>query len=241
MPVSAAPAANPDARVARHACLDRRSCQTARIEILWPRIDQSRKHLHCPPGGGAPHRVRYGQEILIASAAAGPRIRSPERYGTDRPGIGGIAGPKNAASPILPILAALERIPVLAPDRPLWQEPPACRGPLGRFLLPRACCRSSVVEHSIGNGEVDSSILSGSTIQRADYLTFFVFYSLRLQRKIGMEPPRNRARAIWRLAAAMINRAVRLNGRERPAANDREQFTVRQHFHLNIAALNWDR
>src|ERR1700722_9538583 len=28
----------------------------------------------------------------------------------------------------------------------------------------RARCRSSVVEHSIGNGEVDSSILSGSTI-----------------------------------------------------------------------------
>lgn len=41
-------------------------------------------------------------------------------------------------------------------------------GPLGR--VPQApdsftstCCRSSVVEHSIGNGEVDSSILSGST------------------------------------------------------------------------------
>jgi hypothetical protein len=32
----------------------------------------------------------------------------------------------------------------------------------GRFCI-RACCRSSVVEHSIGNGEVDSSILSGST------------------------------------------------------------------------------
>ena len=29
---------------------------------------------------------------------------------------------------------------------------------------PSTCCRSSVVEHSIGNGEVDSSILSGSTI-----------------------------------------------------------------------------
>jgi hypothetical protein len=28
-----------------------------------------------------------------------------------------------------------------------------------------ACCRSSVVEHSLGKGEVDSSILSGSTIQ----------------------------------------------------------------------------
>jgi hypothetical protein len=42
-------------------------------------------------------------------------------------------------------------------------------GPLGRPLVaadsyPSTCCRSSVVEHSIGNGEVDSSILSGSTI-----------------------------------------------------------------------------
>ncbi len=26
------------------------------------------------------------------------------------------------------------------------------------------CCRSSVVEHSLGKGEVESSILSGSTI-----------------------------------------------------------------------------
>ena len=30
------------------------------------------------------------------------------------------------------------------------------------FFL-RPCCRSSVVEHSLGKGEVDSSILSGST------------------------------------------------------------------------------
>jgi hypothetical protein len=57
-------------------------------------------------------------------------------------------------------------------------DPAAClrqRGPCGKnrppvgalfgpILLVRACCRSSVVEHSIGNGEVDSSILSGSTI-----------------------------------------------------------------------------
>ena len=34
--------------------------------------------------------------------------------------------------------------------------------------------------YAIGNGEVDSSILSGSTIQRADYLTFFVFDFHRL-------------------------------------------------------------
>ena len=30
-------------------------------------------------------------------------------------------------------------------------------------MAPRFCCRSSVVEHSLGKGEVDSSILSGST------------------------------------------------------------------------------
>jgi hypothetical protein len=41
-----------------------------------------------------------------------------------------------------------------------------CRG-LFRPILGGACCRSSVVEHSIGNGEVDSSILSGSTTVRA--------------------------------------------------------------------------
>jgi hypothetical protein len=35
-------------------------------------------------------------------------------------------------------------------------------------------------DHTFGNGEVDSSILSGSTIQRADYLTFFVFDFHRL-------------------------------------------------------------
>jgi hypothetical protein len=36
--------------------------------------------------------------------------------------------------------------------------------PCGRFAPPRPLrCRSSVVEHSLGKGEVDSSILSGST------------------------------------------------------------------------------
>jgi hypothetical protein len=39
----------------------------------------------------------------------------------------------------------------------------AGRGVCGRFDA-GSSCRSTVVEHSIGNGEVDSSILSGSTI-----------------------------------------------------------------------------
>src|SRR6478736_9243320 len=82
---------------------------------------------------------------------------------------------------------------------PFWSlpDPPAClrqRGPcgknrplggslLGRFPEYRARCRSSVVEHSIGNGEVDSSILSGSTSYRLevivlyknDFLSVFIF------------------------------------------------------------------
>jgi hypothetical protein len=44
----------------------------------------------------------------------------------------------------------------------LWQKRRAAAGPLAAPDANR--CRSSVVEHSIGNGEVDSSILSGSTI-----------------------------------------------------------------------------
>ena len=40
--------------------------------------------------------------------------------------------------------------------------------------LKGARCRSSVVEHSIGNGEVDSSILSGSTIHLIEISTFLL-------------------------------------------------------------------
>ena len=52
--------------------------------------------------------------------------------------------------------------PALAIHRPLWQKPPhRAQGPGPKA---RKCCRSSVVEHSLGKGEVESSILSGSTI-----------------------------------------------------------------------------
>src|SRR5579883_1855013 len=52
------------------------------------------------------------------------------------------------------------RAAVVEPPVPLWHIPPA----LDRAFDPG--CRSSVVEHSLGKGEVDSSILSGSTIHR---------------------------------------------------------------------------
>jgi hypothetical protein len=50
------------------------------------------------------------------------------------------------------VLVAFPGRHVLAPAGGLWQEPAACRGLLGRFCISRARCRSSVVEHSIGNG-----------------------------------------------------------------------------------------
>ena len=46
-------------------------------------------------------------------------------------------------------------------------EPPPISG-----RASTGCCRSSVVEHSLGKGEVDSSILSGSTIQPPDTQSF---------------------------------------------------------------------
>jgi hypothetical protein len=46
---------------------------------------------------------------------------------------------------------------------PCGKDRRALSGPFLADSRIGACCRSSVVEHSIGNGEVDSSILSGST------------------------------------------------------------------------------
>ena len=166
------------------------------MEILWPRIDQidqSRRHVHCPPGEGAPHRIRHGQEdgrFGEASAAAGIEAGTPAIWNRSTRNWRRSQGQKKPKARFLPILAALERVPCLRQTVPCGKNRP----PVGAFWadsVSRACCRSSVVEHSIGNGEVDSSILSGSTIQRADYLTFFMFDFFAFQRKIGMEPPRN--------------------------------------------------
>src|SRR5258708_32286288 len=44
-------------------------------------------------------------------------------------------------------------------------------GPFWPSPVSGARCRSSVVEHSIGNGEVDSSILSGSTSFHVDNIS----------------------------------------------------------------------
>src|SRR5215475_4697469 len=69
-----------------------------------------------------------------------------------------------------PVAASWGRIvglsPVLAQWGGLWQEPAARDGFVkADSVFVHACCRSSVVEHSLGKGEVDSSILSGSTMR----------------------------------------------------------------------------
>jgi hypothetical protein len=58
---------------------------------------------------------------------------------------------------------AAQAVLALARLRALWQGSARLVGACWPILVSGACCRSSVVEHSIGNGEVDSSILSGST------------------------------------------------------------------------------
>ena len=50
----------------------------------------------------------------------------------------------------------------LAPPGALWQFPPHSRRAIFRSAF--SCCRSSVVEHPLGKGEVECSIHSGSTI-----------------------------------------------------------------------------
>ena len=52
---------------------------------------------------------------------------------------------------------------MLAPCRAVWQGSRSRPFPIGRFSHPAWRCRSSVVEHPLGKGEVVSSILTGST------------------------------------------------------------------------------
>src|SRR6202034_1371201 len=60
-------------------------------------------------------------------------------------------------------------------DSPRLTRPPL--KPAAAPLFPARRCRSSVVEHSLGKGEVESSILSGSTIrQKAALMRYELYY-----------------------------------------------------------------
>jgi hypothetical protein len=82
----------------------------------------------------------------------------------DRPAAGRIEAGRGGCRVIFVPFRTLARpTPCLRGLLPCGKDRPAPTGPFWPIPVSGACCRSSVVEHSIGNGEVDSSILSGST------------------------------------------------------------------------------
>src|SRR5260370_40853855 len=64
-------------------------------------------------------------------------------------------------------------VPRLRARGPCGKDRPPCSGLFWPSPVSGARCRSSVVEHSIGNGEVDSSILSGSTIHLIEIIVVY--------------------------------------------------------------------
>jgi hypothetical protein len=118
------------------------------------------------------HAVRaLAPNILCRSRS--PRNPRPARATRERPfrrKFGNrIRGGTGICRPSWPILPQFGAIPGLS--RPCASEvivahiaaPDGAPRADSFRVSPRACCRSSVVEHSLGKGEVDSSILSGST------------------------------------------------------------------------------
>jgi hypothetical protein len=103
-------------------------------------------------------------------------------------GTGSAAAP--GASRRRPVSCQFQRFPAAAGPvaftrlrgrRPCGKNRPLCGAVFGRFSTkPRACCRSSVVEHSLGKGEVVSSILPGSTIKTPCFTAVFALFPERL-------------------------------------------------------------
>ena len=125
----------------------------------------------CFPLAEAPLLCRTGDRNKVSSSHLAPK-----------------APPEGAKS-------APWRKQALAMTTALWQKP---RAPT--VALPAArdfSCGSSVVEHSIGNGEVESSILSRSTIKTLDYarnpLTKPTFASVGGSSRAGFLMPYDKA------------------------------------------------
>ena len=131
------------------------------------------------------HAERQIDELLIEFAAGGCAGGGAASGGGA--GVGGAGGGAcTGAQPASAITASSARPamrisaspplgePATRPGRPVPTRRGTCRGPLalsiagascisGRLFLRAERCRSSVVEHPLGKGEVESSILSGST------------------------------------------------------------------------------
>ena len=111
--------------------------------------------------------IRSHDSAPRGAAATGRGDREPDRP-RSRCELARLNGRQEPRADFWPILGVPGPAACLRQRGPCGKNRRACRDLLGSVLLnSRACCRSSVVEHSIGNGEVDSSILSGSTIRLA--------------------------------------------------------------------------
>ncbi len=87
-------------------------------------------------------------------------------------------GSEAAGSSKCPLRAATARPGELAPPGTLWQGSPRLRALCSYSIRPsQSRCRSSVVEHSLGKGEVVSSILTGSTRNPYGNTGFYALFS----------------------------------------------------------------
>jgi hypothetical protein len=116
---------------------------------------------------GLDKKSRKQPHAMMEQTSAGSTLRRNRE--PNRPATGQLRFAMAIPRWFRPFLRVSQAPPALAHAGGLWQGSARSAGPLGPILVSGACCRSSVVEHSIGNGEVDSSILSGSTsFSRAD-------------------------------------------------------------------------
>ena len=174
-------------------CLDRPSSSVRRT-----RLDRAGRHAAATPPPNivcfvVPRRNRPWRL---------PQGRASQQFGAPDAGQGWL-GTGSASGGLTALNWAVRRrhAPIFADFGPFPACPRACArgalvartgrlvgGHLGRFPRYRACCRSSVVEHSIGNGEVDSSILSGSTIYPIGCIDFIGNSVLSATQKCHTEP-----------------------------------------------------
>ena len=139
------------------AVFSSRLARSSLMQACWIRCGSNRDRPEVSPTGRCTGTKIMGFVV--------PRSSTPQ----NRPRASTIrAREPDRARPRRPALIFAHFGPFPAPPRAcaggvLVARTARLRGPLGPIPPIPARCRSSVVEHSIGNGEVDSSILSGST------------------------------------------------------------------------------
>jgi hypothetical protein len=90
----------------------------------------------------------------------------------------------------------------------------------GCFAPAKSRCRSSVVEHSLGKGEVDSSILSGST-SKAKGNQHLADCALPCP-----DSSDGKIRGLWRNASPELSRLIERQRKERPELDHPPQVFV---------------